>query len=267
MQSIINSILKNRNLIIYITLSLITFNSLYTNSSVHYNAIGKTGAYLSGKTSIFSSYINSYFNLRDKNQILIEENLELKKIQYKYNYDIQNLESKSLESKSLTTANIILNSINKSKNIIVIDKGISGGINEEMSVITSMGVVGIIKSVTKNYASIISLLNTDLKVNAILKNSSTIGSITWDGLNSKNVKLNDIPLSSSLKIGDTVVTGGMSFYFPKGIPIGSITNYDNSSLEGYYDIDVKVFNDFSSLSNVYILERTDNEEIKTLLND
>ena len=72
---------------------------------------------------------------------------------------------------------------------------------------------------------------------------------------------------SSLKIGDTIVTGGMSFYFPKGVPIGSISNYDNSSLEGYYDIDVEVFNDFSSLSTVYILERTDNDEIKTLLND
>ena len=30
-----------------------------------------------------------------------------------------------------------------------------------MGVITSLGVVGIIKSVTDNYASIISLLNTD----------------------------------------------------------------------------------------------------------
>ena len=267
MQSIINSILKNRNLIIYISLSLITFNSIFINSSVHYSAIGKASAYLSGKSSIFSSYVFSYLNLRDKNQILIEENLELRKIHYEYNYNTKNLESNSLESKPLNTANIIMNSINKSKNIIVIDKGILEGINEEMGVITSMGVVGIIKSVTKNYASIISLLNTDLKVNAILKNSSTIGSITWDGLNSKTLKLNDIPLSSSLKIGDTVVTGGMSFYFPKGIPIGSITNYDNSSLEGYYDIDVDVFNDFSSLSNVYILERTDNEEIKTLLND
>ena len=59
----------------------------------------------------------------------------------------------------------------------------------------------------------------------------------------------------------------MSFYFPKGILIGSITNYDNSSLDGYYDIDVEVFNDFSSLSSVYVLERTDNDEIKTLLND
>jgi len=265
MQSIINSIIKNRNLIIYIILSLVTFNSLYKTSSVHYNGIGKIGTYLSGKSSFFSSFIYSYFDLKDKNQRLIDENFELKKIELKYKN--QAFTDKSLESNLITNASVILNSINKSKNIIVIDKGKNDGINAEMGVITSEGVIGIIKSVTDNYASIISLLNTDLKVNAILKNSSTIGSISWDGLNSKILKLNDIPLSSSIKIGDTIVTGGMSFYFPKGIPIGAIINYDNSSLEGYYDIDVSVFNDFSSLSNLYILERTDNDEIKNLLND
>ena len=95
MQSIINSILKKRNLIIYIVLSLITFNSLYTNSSVHYSGIEKTATYLSGKSSIFSSYIYSYFNLRNKNQILIEENLQLKKIEYKNNFSSQNLENNS----------------------------------------------------------------------------------------------------------------------------------------------------------------------------
>ena len=258
MQSIINSIVANRNLIIYLILSFISFNSLYINSSVHYNGIGKTASYLSGKSSFFSSSINSYFNLKDKNQKLIDENLKLKEIELEY---------KSLESNSIINASVIFNSINKSKNIIVIDKGTNGGVDEEMGVITSKGIVGIIKSVTENYASIISLLNTDLKVNAILKNSSTIGSVTWDGLNSKILKLNDIPLSSSIKIGDTIVTGGMSFYFPKGIPIGTITNYDNSSLEGYYEIDVSIFNDFSSLSNLYIIERTDNDEIKILLND
>ena len=265
MQSIINSIVKNRNLIIYFILSLISFNSLYTNSSVHYNAIGKTATYISGKSSFFSSGIDSYFGLKDKNQQLILENRKLKAIELKYKN--QNFENKSLESNSITNANVIFNSINKSKNIMVIDKGTNEGINEEMGVISSEGVVGIIKSVTENYASIISLLNIDLKVNAILKNSSTIGSITWDGLNSKILKLNDIPLSSSIKIGDTIVTGGMSFYFPKGIPIGTIINYDNSSLEGYYEIDVSIFNDFSSISNLYVLERTDNDEIKILLDD
>ena len=263
MQSIINSIVKNRNLIIYVILSFITFSSLYNNSSLHFNEFGKISTYLSATSSKFSSSINSYFNLIKENEKLIKENLQLKKMESKYMFTQINEDKLN----SIISAKVIVNSINKSKNIIIIDKGKLDSINLEMGVITSEGVVGIVKNVTNNYASIISLLNTDLRLNAILKNSSTIGSITWDGLNSRILKLNDIPLSSSLKVGDTVVTGGMSFYFPKGIPIGKIINYDNSSLEGYYEIDVEIFNDFSSLSNLYILNRTDNIEIQSLLNE
>ena len=80
MQSIINSIVKNRNLIIYLFLSFVTFNYLYNNSSVHYSGFGKIGTFISGSTSSIYSYINSYFNLRQENNKLIEENLELKKM-------------------------------------------------------------------------------------------------------------------------------------------------------------------------------------------
>jgi len=263
MQSIINSILKNRNLIIYLILSFITFSFLYNNSSLHFNEFGKISTYLSATSSKFSSSINSYFNLKQENEKLIDENLQLKKMES--NYRFKQIDEDTLNS--VNSAKVIVNSINKSKNIIVIDKGKLDSINLEMGVISSKGVVGIVKNVTNNYASIISLLNTDLRLNAILKNSSTIGSVSWDGLNARILKLNDIPLSSSLKVGDTVVTGGMSFYFPKGIPIGKIVNYDNSSLEGYYEIDVEIFNDFSSLSNLYILGRTDNNEIQSLLDE
>ena len=114
MQSIINSIVANRNLIIYLILSFISFNSLYINSSVHYNGIGKTATYLSGKSSFFSSSINSYFNLKDKNQKLIAENLKLKEIELEYKNQI--FEYKSLESNSIISASVIFNSINKSKN-------------------------------------------------------------------------------------------------------------------------------------------------------
>ena len=263
MQSIINSIVKNRNLIIYLILSFISFSFLYNNSSLHFNEFGKISTYLSATSSKFSSSINSYFNLKSENEKLINENLQLKKMESKYRFTQINEDTLN----SINSAKVIVNSINKSKNIIIIDKGKLDNINLEMGVMSSEGVVGIVKSVTNNYASIISLLNTDLKLNAILKNSSTIGSVTWDGLNARILKLNDIPLSSSLKVGDTVVTGGMSFYFPKGIPIGKIVNYDNSSLEGYYEIDIEAFNDFSSLSNLYILNRTDNNEIQSLLDE
>ena len=263
MQSIINSIVKNRNLIIYLILSFISFSFLYNNSSLHFNEFGKISTYLSATSSKFSSSINSYFNLKSENEKLINENLQLKKMESKYRFTQINEDT----LKSINSAKVIVNSTNKSKNIIIIDKGKLDNINLEMGVISSEGVVGIVKSVTNNYASIISLLNTDLKLNAILKNSSTIGSVTWDGLNARILKLNDIPLSSSLKVGDTVVTGGMSFYFPKGVPIGRIINYDNNSLEGYYEIDIEAFNDFSSLSNLYILNRTDNNEIQSLLDE
>ena len=267
MQSIINSIVKNRNLIIYLFLSFVTFNYLYNNSSVHYSGFGKVGTFISGSTSSIYSYINSYFNLRQENKKLIEENLELKKYESQF-FDKSDARDDSENKIDKTiSANVILNSINKSKNIIVINKGELNGITKEMGVISSKGVVGIIKNITDNYSSIVSLLNTDLKINAILKNSSTIGSISWNGLDPRVVQLNDIPLSSSIKLGDTIITGGMSFYFPKGIPIGRIENYNNTSLEGYYSIDVSIFSDFSSLSNIYILQRTDNDEIKSLLNE
>ena len=267
MQSIINSIVKNRNLIIYLFLSFVTFNYLYNNSSVHYSGFGKAGTFISGSTSSIYSYINSYFNLRQENNKLIEENLELKKHESQF-FDKSDARDDSENKIDKTiSANVILNSINKSKNIIVINKGELNGITKEMGVISSKGVVGIIKNITDNYSSIVSLLNTDLKINAVLKNTSTIGSISWNGLDPRIVQLNDIPLSSSIKLGDTIITGGMSFYFPKGIPIGRIEDYNNTSLEGYYSIDVSIFSDFSSLSNIYILQRTDNDEIKSLLNE
>jgi rod shape-determining protein MreC len=267
MQSIINSIVKNRNLIIYLFLSFITFNYLYNNSSVHYSSFGKVGTFISGSTSSIYSYVNSYFNLRQENNKLIEENLELKKYESQFidKSDTRDVSENKIDK--TISAKVILNSINKNKNIIVINKGELNGITKEMGVISSKGVVGIIKNITDNYSSIVSLLNTDLKINAILKNTSTLGSISWNGLDPRIVQLNDIPLSSSIKLGDTIVTGGMSFYFPKGIPIGKIEDYNNTSLEGYYSINVSIFSDFSSLSNLYILHRTDNDEIKSLLNE
>ena len=125
MQSIINSIVKNRNLIIYLILSFITFSFLYNNSSLHFNEFGKISTYLSATSSKFSSSINSYFNLKQENEKLIDENLQLKKMES--NYRFTQIDEDTLNS--VNSAKVIVNSINKSKNIIVIDKGKLDSIN------------------------------------------------------------------------------------------------------------------------------------------
>ena len=115
MQSIINSIVKNRNLIIYLILSFISFRFLYNNSSLHFNEFGKISTYLSATSSKFSSSINSHFNLKSENEKLINENLQLKKMESKYRFT----QIKEDTLKSINSAKVIVNSINKSKNIII----------------------------------------------------------------------------------------------------------------------------------------------------
>ncbi len=52
-----------------------------------------------------------------------------------------------------------------------------------MGVINSLGIVGIIDNVSKNYATVISILNTKSKINAKIKHSDHFGTLTWDGKN------------------------------------------------------------------------------------
>ena len=133
---------------------------LYNNSSLHYNELGKISTYLSATSSKFSSSITSYFNLKKENEKLISENLQLKKMESNYKFTQINEDTLN----SINSAKVIVNSINKSKNIIIIDKGKLDSINLEMGVISSKGVVGIVKSVTNNYASIISLLKKIISI-------------------------------------------------------------------------------------------------------
>ena len=264
MQSIINSIIKYRNLIIYLFLLLFSFNNLYNSSGLHYTKIGNISISVAGFSAKKINNIKSYFNLINENKFLKEENLILKKNEF--NYSSNNVESESLIP-NIVLANVIKNTIKNKKNFILIDKGANDGISLDSGVINSSGIVGIINNISPDYSSIISILNTDLKINVMVKRLSTIGSLSWDGSSPKRMSLSDIPTSNQIKIGDTIITGGMSFYFPKGIPIGVISSYETNETEGYFDIEVSLFNNFSSLNNVYVIDRLDNSQIKKLINN
>ena len=264
MQSIINSIIKYRNLIIYFFLLLFSFNNLYNNSGIHYTKLRNLSIGIAGYSANQINNIKSYFNLITENKLLKEENLILKRNELSYSPN--KMESKN-SIPNIISANVIKNTINKRRNFILIDRGSNDGVLTDSGVINSSGIIGIINNVSPDYSSIISILNTDLKINVMIKRLSTIGSLYWDGYSPSKMILSDIPSSNQIKLGDTIVTGGMSFYFPKGIPIGTISNYKTNLTEGYFDIEVSIFNNFSSLNNVYIIDNLDNEQINKLINN
>jgi len=152
-----------------------------------------------------------------------------------------------------STARIINNSINKQNNYITLNAGSNEGIQREMGVITKDGVVGIVASVSNNFSTVISLLNTNLKVSAKHKRTGFYGSLYWDGLNYREVILSEIPQHVNLVEGDTIVTSGYSSIFPPDIPLGTIKEFD---LKGgnFYIVKVKLLSDFKRLDYVCIIK-------------
>ena len=271
MQQIINFIAKNKNgftflLLFGLSIFLIINAHTYQKSKFLNFANQITGSFYSLKSSV-----NDYFELKKENEILWDENQRLRNEMINLiacdtlNEDDQFI-SQSDTLFHFIKSKVISNNYRKNFNFLLINKGSNDSIKVDMSVISPNGIVGIVEGVSQNYARVISLLNKNLSLNAEIKKTNHFGSLQWEGKSPYYSTLLDIPRSADPKEGDTIVTGGNSLIFPKGIKIGYIENYKLNQNTGYYTIKVKLSNDFTSLSKVYVLDNQHLKEAKTLLN-
>lgn len=162
-------------------------------------------------------------------------------------------------------ANVIANHYAKLDNYILIDRGKTDSITDELGVITSRGIVGVVENTSENFARVISILNSNLGINAQMKNSEHFGTLKWNGGDPNLMQLVDVPRTAAIGKGDTIITNGRSLIFPKGIPIGTIQDFELQEGKNYYEIDIKLFNDMTNIGNVYIIENNSRPEIDSLL--
>ena len=69
------------------------------------------------------------------------------------------------------------------------------------------------------------------------------------------VQLKDIPKQAKIKIGDTIVTGGNSLIFPKGILIGYIQSFKLDNSENYLELEINLSTDMTNIENLYIINK------------
>ncbi|NDV44246.1 rod shape-determining protein MreC [Flagellimonas sediminis] len=266
MQRIINFILRYRNAFLYSFLALISLVMTFRSHSYHQSKFFNSSRWLSGNVYGTGNDISSYFGLREENERLVEENEQLRRMLFNTEFDtIPSLDSTYLEY-GVLSAKLIKNSFSSPRNYLTIDKGGNDGVKQDMGVITTKGILGIIENVSKNFATVQSVLNTKSNINAKIKNTNYFGSLIWNGENYTTAQLIDIPRLVPLVVGDTIVTGGMSSIFPENIPIGVIKKYDLNVSRSFYNIDVELFNDMANIKNVYLIENRNKEEIKELEN-
>ncbi|WP_339893194.1 rod shape-determining protein MreC [uncultured Algibacter sp.] len=270
MQQIINFIIRNKNFLLF--LLLFGFSLLFTiqSHSYHKSKFINSANFLTGGVYNSINNVSSYFNLKSQNQLLSEENKQLRSLLLNNGINADSIFVDSLmfgKSYRFYTSNIIKNSYSLSNNVLTLNKGKTDSIKQDFGVISSKGIIGIIDKTSNNYSTVISILNTTSSISALLKNTNHLGSLIWDGDSSEFTQLTDIPKIAPVKIGDTIITSGQSSIFPKGIPIGVVTEFKLDQAENYYEINLKLFNDMTSVEHVYIIENVNKEEIKNLLSN
>lgn len=251
---------------LFLLLMIISISLTIQSHSYHKSKVISSANFLSGGVYEKMNNIEEYFNLKIQNDELAKENARLKSILFnlkdstKIPYDTIS----GVKQINLITAKVIKNSYSIHENYLTLNKGAKDGLKQDMGVINSLGIVGVVETTSKNYATVLSILNVKSPINAKVKKSGHFGSLIWNGKNTGFVQLTDVPRLATVKKGDTIVTGGQSTIFPENINIGTIekTYIDNET--NLYVLEVRLFNDMTSLGYVYVIKNKDTEEIKKL---
>lgn len=269
MRQIIYFIKKFRYFLLFIVLEILAFIIIIQGYSYHQSKFVNSANSITGGIYNKVNSINEFFHLRTENQLLNEENVRLKNLlERKENTD--DLDSFTVTDSSqyfqkyeYSVAKIINNNFTGRNNFLTINKGAKHGLTPDLGVINSKGIVGVIKNVSSNYATVLSILNNSSKINARLKNSNHFGTLVWDGKNYNITQIIDIPRQAVVKAGDTIVTGGKSAIFPEGIAVGVVKDFKYEHNK-YQLINILLFNDMSAIGEVQIVRNLYKNEQITL---
>lgn len=214
-----------------------------------------------------SESIGGYFSLSSQNRELAEENFELQQELQKYRNVLDNARMDSLTahlglSRDFEYIPAVIRKVsrNKQHNYIILNKGSEDGVKPQSGIITSKGVVGIIDAVDRHYSYGISFMNTGMSISARIGSEGAVGPMTWNGYSTDGAVLKEISLQNKFSPGDTVWTSGYSSIFPADIPLG-VAGSSRIVNGAVNEVDVLLFQDFSTLKYVTVVQTLDEEEI------
>lgn len=235
---------------------LIVANNQYQGAKF-FNSSGSMAASLNS----FSFGVKEYFSLKETNRVLADENAALRG---RLEQSIQSLQvldtlgeiadSAIIKRFDFVSAKVVNNTVARYTNFITVDKGLNDGIAPGMAVISPLGAVGKVKAVSRHYSVVTSLLNINVMVSAMIKRTGHFGSVQWDGLNPSYVMLEYIPRHVHPVMGDSVVTSGYNAVFPEGVMVGTIEEIELSEEAPFYELKVKLSQDFQKLTYVAVIK-------------
>ena len=183
---------------------LVSYSQRSLKSSVeHYFLIvsaSKENENLKRKVAVLE---NMLFKFRE----LERENLRLKNL-LKFGQEIP---------KEKVLAQIVGWDSTSSRKIIRINKGESDGVRRFSTVVTADGVVGYIYQTSNNYSDIITILDQNNRVDAIVSRTRSHGIV--EGFNDTQMTMKYVTRTEPVVLNDEVITAGLGNIYPKGLRV------------------------------------------------
>lgn len=267
MSQLVRLLYKSRNLFLFVFLQIICFY-LIRHNSVYWDVTFFNSSNSFAARSLQLTYnLKEYLNLKTVNQQLSNENAHMRQqltlLQQKQApagvpYTADSVFAGRFEFK---VAKVVGNTVNLADNYITIDKGRKDGIEPGMGVICPQGIVGQVMSCNDDYSIVYSILHSKTTVSAEVvnqqlrkENNAALGIVKWGGVSPGILQLTTIDRFKPLKKGDSVLTSEQNSIYPAKIMIGKIRTIEAGSNDAFFNIDVKLSTDFSSLIYVYVIK-------------
>ena len=128
-----------------------------------------------------------------------------------------------------------------------------------MAALTIGGVVGYTFRVQNESSQILLLTDRYAVIDAIVQRSRARGLI--EGLGRTDTRLRYLKRSDDVKVGDLVVTSGLSNLFPKGFPIGTVTSIDKSRYGMTQEVEVRPAIDPLNLEELFVVINANHQDL------
>jgi len=135
--------------------------------------------------------------------------------------------------------------------VLRLNRGSNDGIRVMSPVITHMGLVGYIYRVGPNYSDVLTILDPNNRVDALVERTRTHGIV--EGVFNYRCALKYINRTESIEVGDRLITAGVGGIYPKGVKVGMVTDIDRETSGMTLGVEITPSVDFHKLEEVLVL--------------
>ena len=217
------------------------------------------------------SAVGHYKSMALENEQLKEENARLRQETYHAREGLQELARLHtlvrFDDKwdyPIVTSRVVGHNPGRFLTTMVINRGTEHGVHENMPVFSMNGLVGKVSKATLNHSRVQLLVDPNLKLSVMDRKTRVVGFLeSMDGVRLTAM----VPTHAGIRAGDTLITSGLGGIFPKGIPVGTVKDIRKSDLDVMRQMDVEPFQDFTTLEEVFVMEKEPDWIVKELLDE